>query len=129
VALGKYMRLLLIALDICLAAYIIMHMIYRILPVNEPVFWIGTAVEFALAYFAFRYWMRGQKQPSWNSEKTLALVLIIVAIAWPSVIRYIGLDILISAAPSDLLFFCAALTLLIYSSFLIKNIPRTGKTH
>jgi hypothetical protein len=128
VVLGKYMRLLLIALDLCLVITIIMYMIMRILPIYEPFFWIGTAVEVGLALFAFRYWMRGQKTTAWNQEKTLAVVLIVIAIAWPSVVRYTPLDFLKSAAPSDLLFFCAALTLLIYSSFLIKNLPGRSKT-
>jgi hypothetical protein len=128
VVLGKYMRFLLIVLDLCLLAYMVSSMINQILPVREPVFWIGAAVEIGLAFFAYRYWMHSRQSPSWSNAKTLSLVLIIIAIFWPIIIRYSNLDFLQSAAPSDLLFFWAALTLLIYSSFVIKNLPKAGKS-
>jgi hypothetical protein len=127
VALGKYMRLLLIALDICLLAYIISQMIYRILPVAEPVFWVAALIEIWLACMVYRYWMRSLAAHSWNRDKTLSVVLILVAAAWPSLIRYTHSRLLLPAAPSDILFFFAALTLLIYSSFMIKPPPQAGK--
>lgn len=125
--LGKNMRFLLIVLDLCLLAYMISSMINQVLPVNEPAFWIGAMVEIGLAFFAYRYWMSSRQFPSWSHEKTLALILIIIAIGWPIAVRYTNLDFFQSAAPSDILFFCAALTLLIYSSFIIKNLPKDGK--
>ncbi|MBN1191261.1 MAG: hypothetical protein JXA46_16010 [Dehalococcoidales bacterium] len=125
--LGKYMRMLLIALDICLLAYIISHMVYRLLPVTEPAFWIGVIIEVGLAWLAYRYWMRARTLRSWTYEKTLTVVLIAAAIAWPSLVRFTNSELLILAAPSDLLFFFALLTLLIYSSYVIQRMPGSGK--
>jgi hypothetical protein len=127
VVLGKYMRILLIALDVCLLAYIVSHMIYHILPINEPVFWIAVVVEMWLAWLAYRYWMHSQGSRSWNHEKTLAIVLIVVAAAWPSLIHLTQFDWLLSAAQSEQFFFLAILTLLIYSSYVIKPLPKAGK--
>jgi hypothetical protein len=127
VALGKFMRLLLIALDICLLAYIISQMIYRILPVAEPFFWVAAIIETGLAWIAYRYWMRSLSSHSWNHEKTLSVVLILVAAVWPSLIRYTDSRLLLPAAPADILFFFAALTLLIYSSFVIKPPSKADK--
>jgi hypothetical protein len=128
VALGKGMRFLLIALDVCLIAYIASHIIYHLLPINEPVFWVGAVVEIGLAFLAFRFWMRSRLVPSWNSAKTMTVVFMVVAIAWPILVRYSDNYYLLVAAPADLLFFWAALTLLIYSSFIIKNLPLTKKS-
>jgi hypothetical protein len=127
-ALGKGMRFLLIALDVCLIAYIVSHMIYRLLPITEPVFWVGAVIEIGLALLAFRYWMRSLLVPSWNSSKTLTIILVAIAIAWPLIVRYSDNYYLLNAAPADLLFFWAALTLLIYSSFIIKNLPLSKKS-
>jgi hypothetical protein len=127
VVLGKYMRMLLIALDVCLLAYIVSHMIYHILPVTEPVFWIAVLIEIGLAWLAYRYWMRSRSAHSWNNEKTLTIVLIVVAAAWPSLVRFTQSDWLIWAAPADLRFFFAILTLLIYSSYVVKPLTNADK--
>ncbi len=126
--LGKFMKILLIALDVSLIAYIASHMIYHLLPITEAAFWVGVIVEIGLALLAFRIWMRARKVPTWNIEKTLVIALVLISIAWPMLARYSNLDFLIDAAPADLLFFWAALTLLIYSSFVIKTIPKTNRS-
>ncbi len=127
-ALGKYMRLLLIALDICLLAYIISHMVYRILPVGEPVFWAAVLIEIGLAWLAYKLWMRSRTSSSWNLDKTLTIILVLVAAAWPSLMRYTGSRLLIPATTVDVIFFFAALTFLIYSSFIISPPLNTRKT-
>jgi hypothetical protein len=120
VVLGKYMRLLLIVLDISLIAYTISHIIYHVLPVTEPTFWVGAIIEVGIAYLAFRFWMRSREAKKWNSDRWWTLLLVVLAIFWPVAARYTDFDMLKSAATADLLFFGSALTLLIYSSFVVK---------
>jgi hypothetical protein len=126
-AIGKSMRFLLIALDLCIFAVIVSQMIYRVLPVNKAVFWVAVVLEIGLTFLSYWYWMRERKTASWNQGKTLAVVFLVVAIAWPILARYSSLDILITAAPSDIIFYWAALSLLIYSSFIVKEPPKAEK--
>ena len=128
-ALGKVMRLLLIVLDISLIAYIISHMIFRLLPVNEPVFWLGALIEVGLSLMAFKFWISSSGKKNWNSDRSWTLILVIVAMVWPIIARYTDYYLLKSAAAADLLFFGSALTLLVWSSFKAKPPPtKSGKS-
>jgi len=121
VALGKYFRMLLIVLDISLLAYTATQLMYRVLPVTDPFFWIGAIVEIGLAASAYIIWMRSLQENKWNSGRTVAVTLLAIGILWPIVLRYTNVAAIQTAASSDLLFYCTGLTLLIYSSFVISR--------
>lgn len=127
-ALGKNMRLLLILLDITLIVYTIVHMVYKLSPINQPVYWICGAIEIGLALLTYRFWMRSRTSTGLSKDRIIVLVLIIIAIAVPNIVDRIDIEFLKPASSTDLFFFCSALTLLIYSSYKIKPPEKVRKS-
>ena len=120
-ALGNGMRLLLILLDISLLFYTIVHMIFRLSPVDQPVYWTAGAIEVLLAYLTYRFWIRSRDLKGLSSYRIKALVIILIAVAFPNIVSLVDIDFLKPASTTDLFFFCTALTLLIYSSYRINH--------
>jgi len=121
--LGKGMRLLLILLDISFIFYTIVHMVLRLSPVDQPVYWIFGAVEIGLALLAYRYWMHSIGSKGFNSDRITALTIAVIALVLPYIIDISKVEFLKPAASTDFFFYCAALTLLIYRSYRINSIP------
>jgi hypothetical protein len=119
--LGKSMRLLLILLDISFIFYTIVHMVLRLAPVDQPVYWIAGALEVGLAFLAYRYWMQSWESKGFNSDRIKTLVIAAAAIALPYILDAANVELLKPAVSTDFFFYCAALTLLIYSSYRINS--------
>ena len=115
------MRLLLVLLDISFIFYTIVHMILRLSPVDQPVYWIFGAVEIGLALLAYRYWMRSRESKGLKSDKITALIIAAIALVLPYIIDISNVEYLKPAASTDFFFYCSALTLLIYSSYRIES--------
>jgi hypothetical protein len=114
------MRLLLILLDMSFIFYTVVHMVLRLSPIDQPVYWVAGVVEVGLALLAYRYWMRSLGSKGFNSDRVTALVIAAVAIALPYIIDALNVEFLKPAVSTDFFFYCAALTLLIYSSYRLK---------
>lgn len=119
--LGKSMRLLLILLDMSFIFYTVVHMVLRLSPIDQPVYWVAGVVEVGLALLVYRYWMRSLGSKGFNSDRVTALVIAAVAIALPYIIDALNVEFLKPAVSTDFFFYCAALTLLIYSSYRLSK--------
>jgi len=125
--LGKGMRLLLILLDVSFIFYTIVHMVLRLSPVDQPAYWIFGAVEIGLALLVYRYWMHSKGSKGFNSDRITSLIIAVFAIALPYIIDVSNVEVLKPAASTDFFFYCAALTLLIYSSYRINSKAKNSK--
>jgi len=115
------MRLLLILLDISFIFYTVVHMVLRLSPIDQPAYWIAGVVEVGLALLAYRYWMHSRGSKGFNSDRITALLIAVVAVALPYIIDAVDVEFLKPAVSTDFFFYCAALTLLIYSSYRLSK--------
>jgi hypothetical protein len=118
-ALSKISRILFIILDIALLVYIISDIARSIVPVEQALFWLAAAIEIALGYLTYITWMRSTLGKKYFRYRIIAVCLLILGIFLP--ILFSSMRILEATVTSDRFYIATVLTLLIYSSFIIKK--------
>jgi hypothetical protein len=131
--LGKFFKIILFAFDVVLLLFIVDNFVRNYAPTNEPIYWIGVAVEIALGWLTYWFWMRSTLVSGFKFDKLMVIILMVLGLALPNAYYISGLHFLNPAAPSDLFFYFVVVSLTIYSSyridkFLATNRPRTLKS-
>jgi hypothetical protein len=119
--LSKKTRGYLIFFDLLILAYIVYSFARDYYPATQPVFWIAAAVEIGLAFLTYRFWMRSILGKEYRLYRIRAFLLIIIGIFLPIFLWITSVSFLRPAASADVFYLAAALTLFIYSSFIIER--------
>jgi hypothetical protein len=119
--LGKIARTFLIIFDMTLVIYVINSVVIGQVPRDQPAFWIATAIEILLGFLTYRFWMRSLLRKGFNSDKVTTLVIFLFAVLLPFLFDFSKLKWLQPAVTADRFYYCAIVTLLIYSSFVIDK--------
>jgi hypothetical protein len=127
--LSKLSRIFLVILDVALLAFIISDIIRGYSPVEKGVFWFGAGVEVALGYLTFLVWMRSTLGPAYLRYRIIAIILILLGIFLPTIVYFSNNNFLAPAETTERFYLVSALSLLIYSSFIIKRYRETHRKH
>jgi hypothetical protein len=125
--LAKISKIMLITLDVILLAFVISNLVYGVSPINQPGFWVAAAIEIVLGYLTYRFWMRSILGKEYRHYRRRAFILILIGILLPIILYYSNISFFSSAGITDLFYFITVITLLIYSSFIIKRYLETHK--
>ncbi|HEX7475088.1 MAG TPA: hypothetical protein VF318_03910 [Dehalococcoidales bacterium] len=126
--LSRTSRVFLIVLDLALMAFIISDMVRGYSPVERPVFWIGAVIEIGLGYLTYFLWMRSTLGIERLRYQITAYFLIVVAVFVPLLIYSSHNSLLQPAETTERFYFVAVLTLLIYSSLIIRKYRAQNST-
>lgn len=125
--LGRIARTFLIIFDMTLIIYVINSVVIGQVPRDRPVFWIATVIEILLGFLTYWFWMRSLLRKGFNSDKVITLVIFLFAVLLPFIFDFSKLSWLQPAVTADRFYYCAIVTLLIYSSFVIEKYMKKNK--
>ena len=65
-------------------------------PVKSPVFWVSVALEVALAYLAYNYWVHSMDGMKYRNYRFWAIIIVVFGLTWPFILTYFlsGIEIL-----------------------------------
>jgi hypothetical protein len=119
--LSKISRAFLIILDVALLAFVVSDIVRGYSPVERAGFWTGAAIETGLGYLTYFVWMRSTLGKEYLKYRIIAYFLIVVGVFVPILIYWSHNSVLEAAETTERFYFVTVLTLLIYSSFMIRN--------
>ena len=119
--LGKFMRWVLIIFDLTLIYFIFSRLILKIFPVDRPAFWIASIIEIGLGILTYRLWMRSILGKEYRVARVQAFLLILIGVIAPILLYYSQIDYLLPTVNADLFYIATIITLIIYSSFRVRN--------
>jgi|GEM_PF-3096253 len=116
----KVFKYMVLFLALLIVVILVQYLARRALPVESPVFWISAALEVAMAYLVYSFWIRSMAGQAFRNYRFWSMVIFLVALAWPILIDYVFNSKLLQPAGSTDLFFIAGI-LSLTSFYLFKD--------
>jgi hypothetical protein len=117
----KLFKYLILLLAVTVVITLVMDFPRRAYPMMSPVFWVSVALEVALAYLAYSYWVRSMAGIKYRNYRFWAIIIVVIGLTWPFILTYFLSNIEILKLADKTGYFFIASILCLASFYFFKD--------